>query len=52
MNPVGSQGSGIQPREIWFSNPHGAPSGVWTGQTNPQASGSNFLTVVVFYWAK
>lgn len=48
LNPVGSQGSGIHPSEIWLSNPHGAPSGVCTGQTNPHASGKSFLTVVVF----
>ena len=52
LNPVGSQGSGIHPSEIWLSNPQGAPSGVWTGHTNPQASGKSFLTVVVFYSAK
>ena len=52
MNPFGSQGKGIQPREIWFRRPQGAPSGVWTGQTNPQASGRSFRTVVVFYSAK
>ncbi len=36
----------------WFSSPHGAPSGVCTGQRKPQDSGSSFLTVVVFSWAK
>lgn len=52
LNPVGSQGRGMQPREMWFKSPQGAPSGVWTGHTNPHASGSNFQTVVVFYCAK
>ena len=52
LNFKGSQGNGTQPREIWFNNPHGAPSGVWTGHTNPHDSGNNFLTVVVFYSAK
>lgn len=30
----------------------GAPSGVCTQQINPQFSGNNFLTVVVFISAK
>lgn len=37
---------------IWFKRPHGAPSGVCTGHKNPQLYGSNFLTVVVFIYAK
>lgn len=37
---------------MWFSSPHGEPSGVCTGHMNPQASGSNFLTVVVFISVK
>ncbi len=37
---------------IWFNKPHGPPSGVCTGQRKPQHSGNNFLTVVVFIYAK
>lgn len=37
---------------MWFNNPQGAPSGVCTGQRNPQQSGSNFLTAVVFVYVK
>ena len=36
----------------WLRRPHGPPSGVWTGQRNPQFSGKSFLTVVVFISAK
>src|SRR5688572_4673057 len=36
----------------WLSNPHGLPSGVWTGHRNPQLSGNSFRTVVVLSWAK
>lgn len=52
LNPFGSQGNGIQPRDIWLRRPQGAPSGVWTGHTKPQASGRSFQTVVVFCSAK
>ena len=37
---------------MWFNKPHGPPSGVWTGHKKPQHSGSSFLTVVVFIYAK
>lgn len=43
---------GLQVMAIWFNNPQGPPSGVWTGQINPQFSGKSFLTVVVFISAK
>lgn len=36
----------------WFSSPHGAPSGVCTGQRKPQDSGSSLRTVVVLILAK
>ena len=44
--------NGWQHIVMWFNNPHGPPSGVCTGQINPQTSGNNFLTVVVFIYAK
>lgn len=37
---------------MWFNKPHDPPSGVWTGQINPQDSGRSFLTVVVFISVK
>jgi hypothetical protein len=49
---LSSEGSGIQLRVIWLSNPHGAPSGVCTGHMNPHDSGRSFLTVVVFISVK
>mmetsp|Transcript_31722 Transcript_31722/g.48612 ORF Transcript_31722/g.48612 Transcript_31722/m.48612 type:complete len:202 (-) Transcript_31722:1509-2114(-) len=49
---ISSLGMGTQLRLMWFSNPQGEPSGVCTGQTKPQASGSSFLTVVVFISVK
>lgn len=37
----------------WLSKPQGAPSGVWTGQIKPQASGSSCLaSVVLISWKK
>ena len=49
-----SEPIGAHDKVMWFKRPHGAPSGVCTGQVKPQASGNNFLTVVVFisvkYW--
>jgi hypothetical protein len=51
---ISSEAIGAQVIVIWFRRPHGAPSGVCTGQIKPQASGKSFLTVVVFisvkYW--
>lgn len=52
LNLKGSDERGIHPNDMWLRSPHGAPSGVWTGHTNPQDSGNSFLTVVVFYSAK
>jgi len=37
---------------MWLSSPHGPPSGVCTGHTNPHDSGSNLRTVVVFISVK
>mmetsp|Transcript_70617 Transcript_70617/g.216407 ORF Transcript_70617/g.216407 Transcript_70617/m.216407 type:complete len:239 (-) Transcript_70617:1206-1922(-) len=53
--PAPSSGRRVTMRhfaERWFKRPHGEPSGVCTGQRNPQVSGSNFRTVVVFISAK
>lgn len=43
---------GLHDYEMWLNKPHGPPSGVCTGQMNPQFSGNNFLTVVVFISVK
>jgi len=44
--------NGLHGIVIWFSKPHGPPSGVCTGHTNPHCSGNNLRTVVVFISAK
>eukprot|EP00968_Pinguiococcus_pyrenoidosus_P019711 scaffold2177_cov272-Pinguiococcus_pyrenoidosus.AAC.4 len=37
---------------MWFSKPHGVPSGVCTGHRKPHDSGSSLRTVVVFIVVK